>query len=71
MIIILTFDWLIVFVDATACFTAPYPSSVDKINLHFNDFDNENFVSFKQKFTDLVVSTVWLEVMGFCCGKSY
>jgi len=52
---ILTFDWLIVFVDATACFTAPYPSSEDKVYLHFNDFDNENFVPFTQKFTDLVV----------------
>ena len=55
VIIILRSDWLIIFVDATACFTAPYPSSEDKGYLHFNDFDNENFVSFMQKFTDLVV----------------
>ena len=55
MIIVLTSDWLIVFADATACFTAPYPSSEDMVYLHFNDFDNENFVSFMHKFADLVV----------------
>lgn len=71
VIIILRNDWWIVFVDATACFTVPYPSSEDKADLHFNDFDNENFVSFMQKFTDLVVWSAWLEVMGFYRGKSY
>lgn len=46
VIIILRFDWLIIFVDVMVCFIVFYFFSEDKGYLYFNDFDNENFVFF-------------------------
>lgn len=59
------FNWMIVLVDAAACFTVPTPLDYRSFSVHFNDFDNEATFLFIEiyRFTGLKSAA------GGCDGK--